>query len=167
MVTNLDSATFENFVHAPNPVSYSVFYNWQTIIDIIEKMKYGFVNSNYSTVKYLVRSPGKFSSFVLSNKKNIMKKVTVLTMLLFGIASNIFAQTPETTKLKAAGNKEPNAILVPILVPGAQKINSAPKPSPQVKGIKLSNGKTPQPTPLLLPAVQTTREAAARTSTRN
>lgn len=96
-----------------------------------------------------------------------MKKVTVLSMLLFGIAANLFAQNPEATKLKAAGSKEPNTILVPMLVPGAQKINGAPKPSPQVNGIKISNGKTPQPAPLLLPAVQTKREAATRTSAGN
>lgn len=106
-----------------------------------------------------------------------MKKVTViLSMFVIGFTGNAFAQSPASAKVKMAGDKDPNAILVGILVPAIQKINAPAQPkqaeakpvlknaasSPQAAHVKVFDGNSGPATPLLLPAVQKVREAASR-----
>jgi len=108
-----------------------------------------------------------------------MKRITlILSMFITGFAGQAFAQSPATAKVKMPAGKDSSAILIGILLPGAQKINGATKPqkaeakplskntasSPQAPNVKVFDGRTGQPAPLLLPAVQKVREAAVKSS---
>ena len=88
-------------------------------------------------------------------------------MFIIGFAGQAFAQSPAIAKVKMPAGKDSSAILIGILLPAVQKINGAAKPqqaeakpvlkttapSPQASSVKVFNGKTGQPAPLLLPAV--------------
>ena len=108
-----------------------------------------------------------------------MKKVTlILSMFVIGFAGQAFAQSPASAKVKMPAGKDDNAILIGLLLPAVQKVNSSAKPqqaeakpiskntasSPQAPHVKVFDGKTGQPAPLLLPAVQKVREAAVKSS---
>jgi len=105
-----------------------------------------------------------------------MKKVTViLSMFVIGFTGNAFAQSPAPGKVAMPAGKDDNAMLIGLLLPAVQKVNSSAKPqqaeakpisknkasSTQGPHVKVFDGRTGA-TPLLLPAVQKVREAANR-----